>query len=144
MIGPISSFAVVVIIGLIVWRVITGSVTGRRAALQVKSLTGENLAVFLAIATITEVMLTIPRVPAMAGIPESEVAGTVVATALVGIVGLAIVPRITVAVLSVVALAGFVADLYVSQGPGAAAMVLIAAALMLMLLSIVRGFSPVS
>lgn len=63
--------------------------------------------------------------------------------ALIAIVGLGIAPKSTWALLSLAALVAFTANLSQTEGPETTAMVITAMLLMLVILSFVRGISPV-
>ncbi len=110
-----------------------------RSMVAVRSLTGENLAVILA--TVAIIVLLIDGA-AVAGptLTHRQLLSAMVALSLAALAGLAIFPRLT---LAVVALGGLLAELwmaFVTHGPAIGLMLIAWALVMLWLLGLIRGF----
>jgi hypothetical protein len=113
-----------------------------RARLTMRTLSGENLAVVLAAISIAALMLDgVIITSAKASEPSASLPSAFVSIGLLAVVGMAIVPRLT---LAVVALGGILAQFFLiglEHGPEAVLTLLVLCFLLLLALALARGFS---
>ena len=113
----------------------------RRAATAMRSPTGTNAAVVLAVAQMATLALdTGGRLDAVPGLPAEPTAGALVGALVVFVVAAAVAPAPAAAVAGVVGVAASLAAASVSHGPSGLAAMVVVLALTLFLLATARGF----
>lgn len=141
MMSSVATALAALVVAAIAVRMAANPFSSRRARLEIRSVTGENLAVVLAVATILDVIVTV-AVVTPASYHLVDLGRFLAIGALAAVIGLAVAPRAALAALSLIALTAFVIEVIVVHGPELGLLVATALVLLLVLLALIRGFTP--